>query len=190
MITVATFFSRYYMTSLSNPHDILAFSLARVQKFFGGPSGGATTTIALPATSSSKPLVTFAVVLTCVLWLASLTVGLGCVVLSTLLRQWIPRYALVDRPRYGLRSPEIVGAFFMQRGPLRSVEAILRILREWFLVAVFLFLWGLDIRLLHTANSPSPLVVLGLSITFFAGLCLILAAWPRFPSSGVGTIPV
>lgn len=191
LITVATFFSHYYLTGLasrSNPHDILAFYLVRARKFFrvGGSSGGAT---ALPATPSAKPLVTCAVVLTCVLWLASLTVGLGCVVLSTLLRQWIPRYA---RPRYGLRSPGVVSAFIMQQqgAALRNVEAILRILREWLLVAVFLFLWGLDIRLLHTANSPSPWIVLGLSVTLFTGQCLILAAWPRFPSSGVETIAV
>jgi hypothetical protein len=75
----------------------------------------------------------------------------------------------------------------MQHGSLQNVEANLRILREWLLVAVFLFLWGLDIRLLHTANSPSPLVILGLSFTFFTGLCLILAAWPQFPSSAVET---
>ncbi|KAH8991197.1 hypothetical protein EDB92DRAFT_683586 [Lactarius akahatsu] len=190
LITVATFFSRCYMTSRSNPHEILAFYLTQVRKFFGGSSGGATTAIALPATSFSKPLVTCAVMLTCVLWLASLTVGLACVVFSTLLRQWIPRYADVDRPRYGLRSPEIVIAFAMQQGSVRNVEAVFRILREWLLVAVFLFLWGLDIRLLHSANSPPPLVVLGLSVTFFTGLCLILAACPRFPSSGVETIPV
>ena len=79
----------------------------------------------------------------------------------------------------------------MQHGSSQNVEATLRILREWLLVAVFLFLWGLDIRLLQTPNSPSPLVVLGLSITFFTGLCLILAAWPRFPSTrGVEVIPV
>ncbi|KAI9441043.1 hypothetical protein BJY52DRAFT_1321067 [Lactarius psammicola] len=190
LITVATFFSRCYMTSWSNPHDILAFYLAQVRKFFGGSSGGATTTVTPPAISFPKPPVTCAVVLTCVLWLASLTVGLGCVVLSTLLRQWIPRYAHVDRPRYGLHSPELLSAFLMQRGSLRDVEAILRVLREWLLVAVFLFLWGLDIRLLHTANSPSPLIIFGLSFTFFTGLCLILAACPRFPSSGIETIPV
>ncbi|KAH9055004.1 hypothetical protein EDB87DRAFT_1359135 [Lactarius vividus] len=190
LITVATFFSRYYMTSRSNPHEILAFYLTQVWKFFGGSSSSATTVIALPAPTFSKPLRTCAVVLTCVLWLASLTVGLGCVVFSTLLRQWIPRSAVVDRPRYGLHSPEIVIAFAMQQGSPRNVEAVLRILREWLLVAVFLFLWGLDIRLLHSANSPSPLVVLGLSITFFTGLCLILAACPRFPSSDVETIPV
>jgi hypothetical protein len=123
--------------------------------------------------------VTGAVVLTCVLWLASLTVGLGCVVLSTLLRQWIPRYAIVDRPRFEFRSPDAVDVFIIRHGSLRNVEAILRILREWLLVAVFLFIWGLDIRLLHTANSPSPLVIIGLSFTFITGLCLILAAWPR-----------
>lgn len=190
LITVATFFSRCYMTSRSNPHEILAFYLMQVRKFFGGSSGGATSVIARPATSFSKPLVTCAVVLTCVLWLASLTVGLACVVFSTLLRQWIPRYSVVDRPRYGLRSPEILIAFAMQQGSVRNVEAVLRILREWLLVAVFLFLWGLDIRLLHSANSPSPLVVLGLSVTFFTGLCFILAACPRFSSSGVETSPV
>ncbi|KAH9173671.1 hypothetical protein EDB89DRAFT_1957056 [Lactarius sanguifluus] len=190
LITVATSFSHCYMTSRLNPHEILAFYLTQVRKFFGCSSGSATTAIALPATSFSKPLVTRAVVLTCVLWLASLTIGLGCVVFSTLLRQWIPRYAVVDRPRYGLRSPEIVIAFAMQQGSLWNVGAILRILCEWLLVAVFLFLWGLDIRLLHSANSPSPLVVLGLSVTFFTGLCLILAAYSRFPSSGVETIPV
>ena len=188
MITVATFFSHYYLSNQSNPREILAFYHVRVWKFFGGSSGGVTTTtIALAATSFSKPLVTSAVVLTCVLWLASLAVGFGCVVLSTLLRQWIPRYALVDRPRYGFRSPGVVSAFIMRHGSLHNAEAILRILREWLLVAVFLFLWGLDIRLLHTANSPSPLVVLGLSVTLFTGLCLILAAWPRFPSSGMVT---
>ncbi|KAI9439632.1 hypothetical protein H4582DRAFT_1941915 [Lactarius indigo] len=192
LITVATFFSHCYMTSRSNTHEILATYLTQVRKSFGGSSGSATTVIALPATLFSKPPATCAVVLTCVLWLASLTVGLGCVVFSTLLRQWIPRSAVVDRPCYGLHSPEIVIAFAMQQGSLRNVEAILRILREWLLVAVFLFLWGLDIRLLHSANSPSPFIVLGLSATFFTGLCLILAACPRFPStsSGVETIPV
>jgi hypothetical protein len=191
LITVATFFSRYYLTSRSNPHEILAFYLVQVWKFFGG-SSGATVIIALPATSFSKPLVTWTVLLTCVLWIASLTVGLGCVVLSTLFRQWILRYALIDRPRYGSRSLGVVSAppSVMHQGSLRNVEAILQILCRWLLVAVFLFLWGLDIRLLHTANSPSPLVVLGLSVTFFIGQCLILAAWPRFASSGVETIPV
>ncbi|KAH9173670.1 hypothetical protein EDB89DRAFT_1957043 [Lactarius sanguifluus] len=190
LITVATFFSHCYMTSRLNLHEILAFYLTQVRKFFGGSSGSATTAIALPATSFSKPLVTRAVMLTCMLWLASLTVGLGCVVFSTLLRQWIPRYLVMDRPRYGLRSPERAIPFAMQQGSVRNVEVILRILREWLLVAVFLFLWGLDIRLLHSANPSSPLVVLGLSVTFFTGICFILAACPPLPSSGVETIPV
>jgi hypothetical protein len=191
-IVVATFFSHYYLTSQSNPHDMLAFYHVRIRKFLGGSSGSVTsTTVALAATSSPKPLTICAIVLTCVLWLASMTIGFGCVVLSTLLRQWISRYALMDGPRYWFRNPGAVSAFLMQRGSSRNVEATLRILREWLLVAAFLFLWGLDIRLLQTPNSPSPLVVLGLSITFFTGLCLILAAWPRFPSSrGVETILV
>jgi hypothetical protein len=191
-IIVATFFSHYYLTSQSNPHDMLAFYHVRIRKFLGGSSGSVTsTTVALAATSSPKPLTICAIVLTCVLWLASMTIGFGCVVLSTLLRQWISRYALMDGPRYWFRNPGVVSAFLMQHGSSRNVEATLRILREWLLVAAFLFLWGLDIRLLQTPNSPSPLVVLGLSITFFTGLCLILAAWPRFPSSrGVETILV
>jgi hypothetical protein len=105
-----------------------------------------------------------------------MTVSLACSVFSTLLHQWISRFALVDGPRYGFRSPGIVSAFIMQYGSLRNVEATLRILREWLLVAAFLFLWGLDTRLLQTPNPPSPWVVHGLSITFFTGMCLILVA--------------
>ena len=186
---IATFFSHYYLTSQSNPHDILAFYNVRIRKFLGG--GVTTTTVALASTSFSKPLMTAAAVLTCVLWLTSMTVGLSCVVFSTLLHQWIARYALMDRPHYVFPGPGVVSAFLMQHGSSQNVEATLRILREWLLVAVFLFLWGLDIRLLQTPSSPSPLVVLGLSITFFTGLCLILAAWPRFPSTrGVEVIRV
>ncbi|KAN0132402.1 hypothetical protein V8E53_009828 [Lactarius tabidus] len=192
LIVVATFFSHYYLTSQSNPHDMLAFYHVRIRKFLGGSSGGViSTTVALAATSFPKPLVIGAAVLTCVLWLASMTVGLGCVVLSVLLRHWIARYALMDGPRYGFRSPGVVSAFLMQHRSSRNVEATLRILREWLLVAVFLFLWGLDIRLLQTPKSPPPLVIIGLSITFFTGLWLVLAAWPPFPSSrGADTIPV
>ncbi|KAH9033203.1 hypothetical protein EDB83DRAFT_2525477 [Lactarius deliciosus] len=102
LITVATFFSHCYMTSRLNPHEILAFYITQVRKFFGGSSGGATTAIALPATSFSKPLVTCAVVLTCVLWLASLTVGLACVVFSTLL-------APVDSSIRGRGSDRVMG---------------------------------------------------------------------------------
>ncbi|KAN0130559.1 hypothetical protein V8E53_011645 [Lactarius tabidus] len=177
LIIVTTFFSHYYLTSQSNLHDILAFCHVQIGKFFAGSgSRVTTTTIAISATSFSKPPVTGAAVLTCVLWLASTTVGLGCAVFSTLLRQWISRFALVDRPRYGFRSPGVVSAFIMQYGSLRNVEATFRILRKWLLVAVFLFLWGLDIRLLQIPNPPSPWVVHGLSITFFTGICLILAA--------------
>ena len=176
MVTVATFFSHFYLTSRLNPRDILAFYLVRTRRFLGGSSGGAITIIALPATSFSKPLATFTILLTGVLWLASLMVGLGCVVLSTLFRQQIPTYAVVDRQRYGLHSPGVVSAFLMHQGSLRNAEAIPRILRKWLLIAVFLFLCGLDIRLLHAANSPSPLVVLGSSLAFFVGQCLILAA--------------
>ncbi|KAF8268493.1 hypothetical protein EI94DRAFT_1700237 [Lactarius quietus] len=110
-ITVATFFSHYYVTSQANPHEILAFYHVRVRKFLGGSSGGITTTntIALAPTSFSKPLVTCAAVLT-------------CAVLSALLRQWILRYVLVDRSRYGFRSPGVLRAFIMQHGSLRNVE--------------------------------------------------------------------
>lgn len=172
---------------------MLAFYHVRIRKFLGSSSGSVTTstTVALASTSFSKPLVTAAAILACVLWLASMTVGLGCAVFPTLLRQWIVRYALMDRPNYRFSDPGVVSAFLMQCGSSQNVEATLRILREWLLVAIFLFLWGLDIRLLQTPNPPSPLVVLGLSITFFTGTCLIFVAWPRFPSNrGVEAIPV
>ena len=188
MITVATFFSRYYLTNRPNSHDILTFYLVRVRKFFGGSSGDAPAILALPATSFSKPLVTCTVLLTCVLWLASLVVGLGCVVLSTLFCQWISRYARVDRLPSGLRSPGVVSVFVMHHGSIRNFEAILRMWCKWLLIAVFLFLWGLDIQLLYTVNSPSPLVVIGSSVAFFVGQCLVLTALSRFPSSAVETV--
>ena len=187
MITVATFFSRYHLTSRPNSHDISAFFLVRVLKFFGGSSGGATAIPALPATSFSKPLVSCSVLLTRVLWLASLTVGLGCAVLSTLFCQWIYRYALADRLPSGLRGPGEVSVIVMHHGSIQNFEAILRMLCRWLLVAVFLFLWGLDIQLLHAVNPPSPFVVIGLSVAFFVGQCLVVLALPQFPSSAVET---
>ena len=172
MIIVATFFSHdYLLTSQPKLHDIFAFCHVQIENFFVSSSSNVATTIALAAKSFSKPPV---IVLTCALWLASMTVGLGCVVFSMLLSHWISRYALVDQPHHGFRGPGLVSAFIMQYGSIRNVDATLRILRECLLVAAVLFLWGLDIRLLQTPNPPSPWVVHGLSITFFTGLFLIV----------------
>ena len=166
MIIVATFFSHdYLLTDQPKLHDKFAFYHVQIRKFFAGSS-----TIALVGKSFSKPPVT------CMLWLASMMVGVGCVVFSILLSHWVSRYALMDRSHHGFRSPGIVSAFIMQYGSVRNVRATLRILRECLLVAAVLFLWGLDIRLLQTPNPPSSWVVHGLSITFFTGLFLIFVA--------------
>jgi len=188
---VATFFSRYYLTGTWNPHDIFVACLAHTQRLFDGGSATATMAAFPPMTFPRLPAA-WSVMLTCVLWLASWTLGLCCVVVSALLREWVSRHAAEERPLYGLVSPSLLGAFFMRHcDPWQgSPRTTLRILREWLLVAILSFISGLDIRILNTANSPSPLVVFGLSAMYFTGQCLILAAWPRSPSSEAEIIPV
>jgi len=112
------------------------------------------------------------------LWLTSLGISLGCVVIATLLKKWV-RQRLLRVMALPWHCPQRRMGINTHPTKAGSLEVISHVLHAWHLLSAFLFLVGLGLHLLRGSNPPSLLVVTGLSAMFFFGQCLIISAFPR-----------
>jgi hypothetical protein len=116
--------------------------------------------------------------LTRLLWLTSFWVSIGCVVVSSSLKESACRELREARlwrcPR-GRRGEYTDSG---ETGLLVDVTRTFHTIHACQLASFLLFLWGLAIPLLR--DPPSLLAIVGSGCTFFLGQCLIVSAVPRW----------
>jgi Family of unknown function (DUF6535) len=176
--TVATFLSYAYFAAQPNSQDVSVFDLSKVYPFLTSSIGITFS----PSATPSEPWMVSVPAVIHALWFTSLVVSLGCAMFAALLQRRVCQYLLMTRPEHSPRVHVPICMHTTQERSLMNLEALFHALHTSFLMSILLFVWGLGIQLLRAANSPSVLVIFGLSTTFFLGQYLILYALQRFPS--------